>query len=123
MLKALDALLVTGITVMGAAGASDSTLYARAVSLPEPVAATAAFHQGLVDHQAWQDWLDATSGNYRTGAFYWSGERNSAHPGSCEILTGSVRNGCLAARTLLDPFDARRTSEPDYRPGWNSFEG
>jgi hypothetical protein len=85
---------------------------------PTPVAANA---QGVADRQAWEAWFASKSGGYRSGALYWSGQRSLAKPGACTTLkTEDGKNGCLAAKAMLDPFDARRKTEPDYRLGWNS---
>jgi hypothetical protein len=92
-------------------------------TLPTPTVvanAVTPFQQGLTDRQAWESWFAGTVGDYRTGAFYWSGQRSLAHPGSCAALAGEATAGCLAAKARLDLSDIRRKSEPDYRIGWNS---
>ncbi len=79
-----------------------------------------AFRQGLADRKAWEDWFAGTSGDYRNGALYWTGQRSTPHPGSCTTLGGDATAGCLAAKVRLDASDARRKREPEYRQGWNS---
>jgi hypothetical protein len=80
-----------------------------------------AFQQGLADRGAWEDWLAATSGDFRNGATYWSAHRSLPRPSSCNTLGGDATAGCLAAQARLKASDARRKREPDYRQGWNSY--
>jgi hypothetical protein len=90
---------------------------------PSPPAMAAGavtpFQQGLVDRQAWESWFAGTIGDFRTGAFYWSGQRSLSRPGSCAALGGDATAGCMAAKARLDLPDVRRKAEPDYRLGWN----
>lgn len=83
--------------------------------------ASGAFQQGLADREAWETWFSGTSGDYRTGALYWSAQRSLLHPGSCRALGGDAAVGCVAARMRLTPSDARRKRNPTYRQGWNSY--
>jgi hypothetical protein len=122
MAKSLTSFLFTGVMVIGIGGAVETPLSTANQPQLAQASTTEAFRQGIADREAWQHWFGATSGNYRTGALYWSGERDSVRPGSCEILSGNVRNGCLAAKHLLDPLDARRMVESDYRLGWGSAD-
>ena len=57
---------------------------------------------GYADRRAYEAWVEALpEGQYKEGAYYWA-------------------SGCLAAKSRLDPTDRRRSSEPDYKAGWNS---
>lgn len=84
---------------------------------------SAAFQQGLADRRMWEQWFASLTGGYRDGAYYWSGQRSLPRPDAC---FGAGRgqdfvNGCTAAKVRLDPTDLRRTSEPEYRAGWNIY--
>ena len=92
----------------------------------EPTATAVAtsntgFQQGLADRATWEAWFGSLSGAYRSGAYFWTGQRSLSHPQSCSMLGGEATAGCAAAQSRLAPWDARRKSEPDYRLGWNSF--
>jgi hypothetical protein len=104
------------------------------VNLPPAVVASAAppapppltgamtgAQQGWTDRQAWESWIATLTGDYRTGAIYWSGQRSLPHPGLCAFLGGDAINGCTAAKARLDISDYRRKTEPDYRLGWNGL--
>lgn len=84
--------------------------------------ASSPFDQGLADRRAWEEWFGATTGDFRTGALYWSGQRSLSRPGSCTILSADALAGCQAAQARLSPTDARRRTEPEYRAGWNSAQ-
>jgi hypothetical protein len=85
------------------------------------VATTTAYEQGRNDRIAWESWFNSLSGDYRAGAFYWSGERSLPRPGSCASPKPEFTAGCVAAQGRLAASDARRKTEPDYRAGWNSL--
>jgi hypothetical protein len=100
-----------------AASSSDA-----ATSTSTPTPAVSGKDQGLADRKTWEAWFTAKSGDYRSGALYWVGQRSLAKPGACATLkSNDAQNGCLAAKAMLDPFDARRKTEPEYRIGWNSY--
>jgi hypothetical protein len=84
---------------------------------------SSTFEQGLGDRKTWETWFAATAGDYRAGAFYWSGQRSLPHPGSCTSLGGDGAAGCAAAQERLAISDSRRKSDPEYRTGWNSYQG
>jgi hypothetical protein len=95
--------------------------------LPQPTAAVSpAFAKGLADRQAWEAWYGGLSGQSKTGAEFWAGQRSLPHPAGCFAAggkdLGAWSEGCAAAQRLLAPADAQRRSEPDYRLGWNSFD-
>jgi hypothetical protein len=94
-----------------------------ALSVPAstPSNVSPAFQQGLADREAWESWFATTSGDYRNGALYWSGQRSTPHPGTCAALGGDATAGCVAAQVRLEASDSRRKREPDYRQGWNSY--
>jgi len=84
---------------------------------------TSVFQDGLADPGSWEQWFSAQTGDYRDGAYYWSGQRSLPKPDVCYAAGRSPLfvNGCLAAKSKLDPTDMRRISEPEYRRGWNSY--
>jgi hypothetical protein len=98
-------------------------LFALTPSAPIAVTTEAVtpFQQGLADRQKWEVWFASLSSEYRSGAYFWSGQRSLPQPQSCSLLGGDATAGCLAAQARLAPSDARRKLEPDYRLGWNSF--
>lgn len=81
--------------------------------------------QGFADRQTWESWLGGLSGQYRTGAEFWAGQRSLPHPAGCFAAggrdLGTWSEGCVAGQQRLRQTDIRRTNEPDYRLGWNSF--
>jgi hypothetical protein len=95
-----------------------TTAYTAATT--PPVAAT-AFQHGLDDRQSWETWFRAQSGQYQTGALWWSGQRSLAHPGTCASLKGDAVAGCEAAKVRLAPTDTLRLADAEYRQGWNSW--
>jgi hypothetical protein len=105
----LKAILLAGSAALTLA------LPAHAQQVPTP------FQQGLADRQGWENWFVGLTGDYRAGAYYWSGQRSLPQPGSCTTLGGDATAGCFAAQGRLASTDARRKSEPDYRLGWNSY--
>lgn len=86
-----------------------------------------AYQQGHADRQSWESWFAALIGEYRSGAEYWAAHRSTPHPRSCSAIPPSTGHewtvGCLAARQRLATADARRKTEPEYRLGWNHFDG
>jgi hypothetical protein len=84
-----------------------------------------AFDAGLADRRAYEEWIASLSGDFKTGATYWAGQRSKPQPGSCYALdgssTGAWTQGCLAAQRQLAPSDVRRKAEPEYRRGWNAY--
>jgi hypothetical protein len=90
-------------------------------------AAPSAFAAGLADRRAIEQWFASLTGDFKTGASYWAGQRNSPNPGSCYASdgssTGSWTQGCLAAQRAFASTDIRRKAEPEYWRGWNSFAG
>jgi hypothetical protein len=84
-------------------------------------APTTEFQQGLADREAWESWFNGLSGEYRSGAYFWSGQRSLPDPTSCDSLGGEASKGCYAAKARLDISDMRRKLAPAYRQGWNSY--
>jgi hypothetical protein len=101
------------------------TAYAQQPSLPTASPAVAAFQDGLADRQKWEDWFATLSGDTKTGAEYWAGQRSLPHPGSCYAAAGQSLGdftvGCMEAQDRLGPTDARRKNEPTYKDGWNAW--
>ena len=112
-------LFVTACLIM--IGASSAPV--GATPPPQP---SSPFIQGQTDRQGWESWFGALTGDYRDGAWYWSGQRSLPNPGSCNAAPpfagGDWTAGCFAAQQKLAPSDARRKTEPDYRFGWNNPE-
>ena len=79
------------------------------------------YDKGLADRTAWEDWFDGLQGDFKTGAFFWSGQRSLPHPGSCNQMNTDFYSGCTAAKERLAATDALRVSEPDYKRGWNAY--
>ncbi len=89
--------------------------------------ASSAFDAGLADRRVTEQWFASLSGDFKTGASFWAGQRSSPKPGTCYASdgssTGAWTEGCLAAWRHFAPTDVRRKAEPEYRLGWNSFTG
>jgi hypothetical protein len=77
------------------------------------------FQKGLSDRAAWETWFNGLQGDEKTGAFFWSGQRSLAHPGSCNQMSATFTAGCTAAKVKLAASDVLRKSEPSYKLGWN----
>jgi hypothetical protein len=92
------------------------------VASPSETQPSAAFQQGQADRQTWEVWFNSQSGDYRAGAYYWSGQRSLLYPGSCteSAPSGDWTAGCFAAQQKLAAPDVRRKIEPEYRLGWNN---
>jgi hypothetical protein len=84
-------------------------------------APTTEFQQGLADREAWESWFNSLSGEYRSGAYFWSGQRSLQNPTPCDSLGGAASMGCYAAKARLDVSDYQRHLAPAYRQGWNSY--
>jgi hypothetical protein len=79
------------------------------------------YKKGFADRAAWEQWFSSLHGDYKIGAFYWAGQRSLPHPGSCRQMDDDFFNGCTAAKERLAPADALRTTEPEYKAGWNAW--
>jgi serine/threonine protein kinase len=84
-----------------------------------------SYDEGLKDRANWERWLAGLNGPFHTGAFWWSGQRSLDQPGKCNgpASLGDLEfaAGCEAAKVRLTPTDIKRTTNPDYRRGWNSY--
>jgi hypothetical protein len=93
---------------------------------PSAQPATASWQQGAADWRSLQAWFYSQSGDRRAGADFWAANRSTAGHPSCEEAAELAGNkaefiaGCLDAKARLDPIDAKRLSEPEYRAGFNS---
>lgn len=87
----------------------------------------ASYAQGFADWQTFKPWFDAQAGDRAAGVRYWAANRNVPNHQSCtdagsdfkmfgDKLTFTV--GCQEAERRLDPIDARRRSDPEYRLGF-----
>jgi hypothetical protein len=99
---------------------ASSELQAGATSAPAR-STSAAFADGRRDRLALQQWVNSLTGYYHDGAEWWAEVRSNPNHGDCVSvgLVGDWVQGCVAAKAKLDPFDARRKAEPDYKAGWN----
>ena len=79
------------------------------------------FDQGLQDRTGWEQWFNNLQGDYKTGAFYWAGQRSLPHPGSSQQMNADFYRGCTDAKVKLATTEALRKSEPGYKAGWNSY--
>ncbi len=94
---------------------------ATALAVTAPALANSMFDQGLQDRTAWEVWFNSLQGHYKTGAFYWSGQRSLPHPGSCQQMDADFYRGCTAAKVKLATSDTMRKTEPAYKAGWNAW--
>jgi hypothetical protein len=81
------------------------------------------YSDGWHDREAWEEWLKRLPiGSYRDGSLWWLDEHSKQRPQACESPTGDSQwqAGCRAAQSRLAVPDVRRTTEVDYRLGWNS---
>ncbi len=77
--------------------------------------------QARVEYERWFTALPAT-GNYQAGATFWATNRSLKPPPACTFSADPAwRTGCADNRARLAPVDQRRTTEPNYRSGWNSL--
>ena len=95
----------------------------RPPAMPQPTGTgpVTMYDKGLADRNAWENWFNGLQGDVKTGAFFWAGQRSLPHPGSCSQMNADFHNGCTAAKERLATADALRTSEPDYKRGWNAY--
>jgi hypothetical protein len=84
------------------------------------------YPQGVADWQSLQAWFQTQSGDRRAGADFWATNRSKAGHKSCEEAGGDFSGdksafiaGCREAKQRLDPIDAKRFSDPEYRAGFN----
>jgi hypothetical protein len=95
------------------------------IAFNSPVLADGAgdplYQKGLTDRGAWEQWFNSLQGDFKTGAFYWAGQRSLPHPGPCRQMDDDFFNGCTAAKERLASSDAMRNTEPAYKLGWNDW--
>jgi Restriction endonuclease len=87
---------------------------------------TDAYRQGVTDWRTLQSWFDLQTGDRRAGADYWAGNRSNAGHKSCSSAASDYIGdragfaaGCEEAKRRLDPVDARRLADSDYRAGFS----
>jgi hypothetical protein len=102
-------------------------------SLDTPTSAapteTQPFLDGLRDRHALENWVATLSGDARAGAGFWAGKRNDPkwrRRADCAVgeggeISDEFRETCEKAKAFLTQVDQRRTTEPDYKRGWNSI--
>jgi ATP-dependent protease ClpP protease subunit len=82
---------------------------------------TASYAQGRQARIEYEQWYAGLpDGNYKDGATFWATHRSDKPPLNCVGLPDWVA-GCVAARVRLSPSDLRRTSDMNFRLGWNSL--
>jgi hypothetical protein len=104
---------------------------ASAVALLSGAAAqadeAASYAQGHADWQTYKPWFDAQTGDRAAGTKYWAANRNVPGHMSCDEAASGYKTfgdkltftvGCQEAKRRLDPIDARRNSDPEYRLGF-----
>jgi hypothetical protein len=94
-------------------------------SEPQP---SAAYTQGVAEWTALKAWVSSETGDRRAGIDYWSANRHVQGHATCakkaEEHSAEPRSrtafadGCLAAKQRLEPIDARRKEDADYRIGF-----
>jgi serine/threonine protein kinase len=86
---------------------------------------SATFEQGQADRTAWEHWFAGLSGDFQAGAYWWSGQRSLANPGTCNATAATQLfvAGCEAAMSRLTPTDLKRKLSVEYRRGWNEYSG
>jgi hypothetical protein len=116
----LRAAINTNTTPWGTGEKRDRTP-ARSILNPEPL-----FQAGLADRADWEQWIAGLSGEFRRGAEWWASHRSLVHPVSCDgpvATSPDFEMGCEAAKARLTPTDLKRKSNPEYRRGWNNYNG
>ena len=88
---------------------------------PAGTPTSASFSDGAQDQLAWETWFNGLTGEEHDGAYFWAAQRSLPVPANCTRLGGEGTLGCLEAKKRLDPSDARRKNDPEYRAGWNSI--
>jgi hypothetical protein len=88
---------------------------------------SASYGQGFADWQTYKPWFDAQTGDRAAGVRYWAANRNVPGHLSCTGAGSDYKQfgdkltfivGCQEAERRLDPIDARRHSDPEYRLGF-----
>jgi hypothetical protein len=87
------------------------------------------FLDGAKDRRAWEGWFAGLAGDAKAGASFWAMRRNDPQwRGRANCATGEggdisddFRATCEKAKSFLTQVDGRRTTEPDYKRGWNSI--
>jgi hypothetical protein len=87
------------------------------------------FLEGAKDRHAWEGWFATLAGDSKAGANFWAEKRNdprwrgraSCARGDGGAITDEFRGACEMAKTFFAKVDKRRTTEPDYKHGWNSL--
>lgn len=84
-----------------------------------------SFQQGVADRAALEQWVAGLSGDFKRGEEWWAEHRSGTAPGACAGQAASPEfvSGCEAARARLTPVDIKRKSDPEYKRGWNTYNG
>jgi len=84
------------------------------------------YTKGAADFRAQKAWFDVQKGAYRAGAEWWAANRRDPNHLPCERIAEQQPSssaldfavGCLDAKYILDPIDARR-ADPQHKAGFN----
>lgn len=87
-----------------------------------------SYARGAADWRTQKAWFEALPDDYRAGAEYWAANRHNRNVSYDVACTNGAKNhagkrldfviGCLDAKSVLDPIDARR-SDAQYSAGFN----
>jgi hypothetical protein len=120
-----DATTTTALSGRQATANREALIWGVEAATRDATPVPTAFREGAADRHAWETWFVSLRGDYRDGAFFWSAVRSNPNPGSCLAGRGhtsdAYRWGCVNAQKFLTQVDARRTTEPGYWRGWNSY--
>lgn len=96
------------------------------ISSPVASETSNSYREGAADWRKLQAWFEPQTGDRRAGADFWSANRNQAGHKSCDEAgqdysgdKSAFIDGCQDAKRHLDPIDAKRTSDSEYRAGFN----
>lgn len=105
-------------------------ILASAIILASACAAHAdSYADGRRDWTDLKNWQNSLGGPYRQGVEWWAGNRSVVGHSSCEDTPEAYmhgpnadlefRAGCKSSRDRLATIDARRSTDPAYRNGFN----
>jgi hypothetical protein len=86
-----------------------------------------AFLEGAKDRDTWERWFAGLNGDAKAGADFWAARRNDPRwrgQANCAVgeggeISDEFRITCEKAQAFLAVVDRRRTTERDYKRGWN----
>jgi len=95
------------------------------VAVQQPTAPTvpsgfAEGRQARIDYEQWFNSLPDDA--FKQGVEFWAEHRSDKPQPGCTGGPPLWQAGCVAAKARLTPSDIRRTTENDFKSGWNSRE-